>query len=195
MRWILFFCFFKVLCTLWFSSYAIMKTCWNLEPTERPTFSKIAHMVQKLIGDQPEQEPVSVQCSVRPSDHLMWANHSRSTPTLRDDPFPTFIGFILKLTSYMHVFVIVCSESTRICNRRTLRLKCVRSPSAATAHVTSLVTTSKRSRPWWTPTITSSVEKPKQSLQPASRRTVGSAPRFYPPPLDRQQSSLLYFVS
>lgn len=65
-----FFFFFKVLCTLWFSSYAIMKMCWNLEPTERPTFSKIAHMVQKLIGDQPEQEPVSLG-PVRPSDHLI----------------------------------------------------------------------------------------------------------------------------
>lgn len=36
-----------------------MKMCWDLEPTERPTFSKIAQMVQKLIGDQPEQEQVS----------------------------------------------------------------------------------------------------------------------------------------
>lgn len=41
--------------------YAIMKMCWNLEPTERPTFSKIAQMVQKLIGDEPEQEQLIYQ--------------------------------------------------------------------------------------------------------------------------------------
>uniref|UniRef100_A0A8C9YLL5 receptor protein-tyrosine kinase n=1 Tax=Sander lucioperca TaxID=283035 RepID=A0A8C9YLL5_SANLU len=36
--------------------YMIMKMCWNLEPTERPTFSKIAQMIERLLGDQPEQE-------------------------------------------------------------------------------------------------------------------------------------------
>lgn len=41
-------------------SYMIMKMCWNLEPTERPTFSKIAQMIERLLGDQPEQELVSV---------------------------------------------------------------------------------------------------------------------------------------
>lgn len=42
-----------------FFSYVIMKTCWNLEPTERPTFNKIAQMIEKLLGDQPKQEQVS----------------------------------------------------------------------------------------------------------------------------------------
>ena len=46
------------LCLLCFS-YAIMKMCWHLEPTERPTFSKISQMIERLLGDQPEQEQVS----------------------------------------------------------------------------------------------------------------------------------------
>ncbi|XP_067373776.1 macrophage colony-stimulating factor 1 receptor isoform X2 [Channa argus] len=36
--------------------YTIMKMCWNLEPTERPTFSKISQMIKRLLGDQPEQQ-------------------------------------------------------------------------------------------------------------------------------------------
>uniref|UniRef100_A0AAQ4RN22 receptor protein-tyrosine kinase n=1 Tax=Gasterosteus aculeatus aculeatus TaxID=481459 RepID=A0AAQ4RN22_GASAC len=39
--------------------YTIMKICWNLEPTERPTFSKISQMIERLLGEQPEQEQVS----------------------------------------------------------------------------------------------------------------------------------------
>ncbi|KAG9346715.1 hypothetical protein JZ751_007029 [Albula glossodonta] len=35
--------------------YSIMKMCWNLEPTERPTFSKISQLIQRLLGDQPDQ--------------------------------------------------------------------------------------------------------------------------------------------
>ncbi|KAJ8405469.1 hypothetical protein AAFF_G00319420 [Aldrovandia affinis] len=35
--------------------YSIMKMCWNLEPTERPTFSKISQLIQRLMGDQPDQ--------------------------------------------------------------------------------------------------------------------------------------------
>uniref|UniRef100_A0A3B4AX69 receptor protein-tyrosine kinase n=1 Tax=Periophthalmus magnuspinnatus TaxID=409849 RepID=A0A3B4AX69_9GOBI len=30
--------------------YMIMKMCWNLEPTERPTFTKISSMVERLLG-------------------------------------------------------------------------------------------------------------------------------------------------
>lgn len=37
----------------------IMKMCWNLEPTERPTFSKISQMINRLLGGQDEQEKVS----------------------------------------------------------------------------------------------------------------------------------------
>lgn len=40
-------------------SYMIMKMCWNLEPTERPTFNKITQMIERLLGDQFEQEQVS----------------------------------------------------------------------------------------------------------------------------------------
>uniref|UniRef100_A0A665U136 receptor protein-tyrosine kinase n=1 Tax=Echeneis naucrates TaxID=173247 RepID=A0A665U136_ECHNA len=39
--------------------YMIMKMCWNLQPTERPTFSKISQMIERLLGDQPEQEQVA----------------------------------------------------------------------------------------------------------------------------------------
>ncbi|KAG7275743.1 hypothetical protein CRUP_009846 [Coryphaenoides rupestris] len=36
--------------------YAIMKMCWTLEPTERPTISKITQMIQRLLGDPGEPE-------------------------------------------------------------------------------------------------------------------------------------------
>ncbi|MEQ2161916.1 Macrophage colony-stimulating factor 1 receptor 1 [Goodea atripinnis] len=41
--------------------YAIMKMCWNLEPTQRPTFSKIGQMIEKLLGGHFEQEQVIYQ--------------------------------------------------------------------------------------------------------------------------------------
>ncbi|KAK2849203.1 hypothetical protein Q5P01_009037 [Channa striata] len=41
--------------------YTIMKMCWNLEPTERPTFSKISQMIERLLGEQPEQEQLIYQ--------------------------------------------------------------------------------------------------------------------------------------
>lgn len=41
--------------------YTIMKMCWNLEPTERPTFSKITQMIERLLGYQPEQEQLIYQ--------------------------------------------------------------------------------------------------------------------------------------
>uniref|UniRef100_A0A3Q1JB40 receptor protein-tyrosine kinase n=1 Tax=Anabas testudineus TaxID=64144 RepID=A0A3Q1JB40_ANATE len=41
--------------------YTIMKMCWNLEPTERPTFSKISQMILRLLGVQHEQEQLMYQ--------------------------------------------------------------------------------------------------------------------------------------
>nr|XP_020478244.1 macrophage colony-stimulating factor 1 receptor 1-like [Monopterus albus]XP_020478245.1 macrophage colony-stimulating factor 1 receptor 1-like [Monopterus albus] len=41
--------------------YMIMKMCWNLEPTQRPTFSKISQMIERLLGDQPEQQQLIYQ--------------------------------------------------------------------------------------------------------------------------------------
>ncbi|KAG9339829.1 hypothetical protein JZ751_022507 [Albula glossodonta] len=35
--------------------YAIMKTCWNLEPTDRPAFSKIVQTMEELFQDSSEQ--------------------------------------------------------------------------------------------------------------------------------------------
>lgn len=115
-----------------------MKMCWNLEPTERPNFSKIAEMVQKFIGEQPEQESVSA-CQVLPDLCVSEAPQPLELTVM--------LGFIRKRTIYMHLFSFVCSKSTRICNRKTPRLKCTRSLNAATAHVTRLVTMRKRSRP------------------------------------------------
>lgn len=43
----------------------IMKMCWNLEPTERPTFNKISQMIERILGDQDEQEKVSY-CEIIP---------------------------------------------------------------------------------------------------------------------------------
>uniref|UniRef100_A0A8C5DMS9 receptor protein-tyrosine kinase n=1 Tax=Gouania willdenowi TaxID=441366 RepID=A0A8C5DMS9_GOUWI len=41
--------------------YMIMKMCWNLEPTMRPTFSAICEMIERLIGEQPEEKPLIYQ--------------------------------------------------------------------------------------------------------------------------------------
>lgn len=41
--------------------YNIMKMCWNLEPTERPTFSKISQMIERLCGGQTDPEQVIYQ--------------------------------------------------------------------------------------------------------------------------------------
>ncbi|XP_077465236.1 macrophage colony-stimulating factor 1 receptor [Stigmatopora argus] len=41
--------------------YHIMKTCWNLEPTQRPTFSKITQLIQRQLGQQEEQEQLIYQ--------------------------------------------------------------------------------------------------------------------------------------
>ncbi|XP_062392795.1 macrophage colony-stimulating factor 1 receptor 1 [Sardina pilchardus] len=35
--------------------YTIMKMCWNLEPTQRPTFSTIGERIERLFSDQPHQ--------------------------------------------------------------------------------------------------------------------------------------------
>uniref|UniRef100_A0A8C7PA18 receptor protein-tyrosine kinase n=1 Tax=Oncorhynchus mykiss TaxID=8022 RepID=A0A8C7PA18_ONCMY len=35
--------------------YTIMKMCWNLEPTERLTFSKISQLIERLLGEEPER--------------------------------------------------------------------------------------------------------------------------------------------
>ncbi|KAM3866531.1 macrophage colony-stimulating factor 1 receptor [Diretmus argenteus] len=41
--------------------YMIMKMCWNLQPTERPTFSKISQLIERLLGDHPDQEQLMYQ--------------------------------------------------------------------------------------------------------------------------------------
>ncbi|XP_053498105.1 macrophage colony-stimulating factor 1 receptor isoform X1 [Ictalurus furcatus] len=35
--------------------YTIMKTCWDLEPTQRPTFNKIAQLIERLLGETLDQ--------------------------------------------------------------------------------------------------------------------------------------------
>lgn len=58
-------------CSLFCFSYTIMKICWNLEPTERPTFNKITQLIERLLGDQTEREQVS-QCETRSMGQSMW---------------------------------------------------------------------------------------------------------------------------
>ncbi|CAL8263962.1 unnamed protein product [Lota lota] len=41
--------------------YAIMKMCWNLEPTERPTFSKITQIIKGFLGDPQEPDQAAYQ--------------------------------------------------------------------------------------------------------------------------------------
>uniref|UniRef100_A0A8C7LSK6 receptor protein-tyrosine kinase n=1 Tax=Oncorhynchus kisutch TaxID=8019 RepID=A0A8C7LSK6_ONCKI len=41
--------------------YTIMKMCWNMEPTVRPTFSTIGQLIQSLLPDQPDQTYRNVQ--------------------------------------------------------------------------------------------------------------------------------------
>uniref|UniRef100_A0A8C5D205 receptor protein-tyrosine kinase n=1 Tax=Gadus morhua TaxID=8049 RepID=A0A8C5D205_GADMO len=38
--------------------YSIMKMCWNLEPTERPTFGQITQILQRFLGDPQEPDQV-----------------------------------------------------------------------------------------------------------------------------------------
>ncbi|KAL4631354.1 macrophage colony-stimulating factor 1 receptor isoform X1 [Arapaima gigas] len=41
--------------------YTIMKMCWNLEPTERPTFGKISQLIERLLGEQSDQPYQNMQ--------------------------------------------------------------------------------------------------------------------------------------
>uniref|UniRef100_A0A8C7WGA0 receptor protein-tyrosine kinase n=1 Tax=Oncorhynchus mykiss TaxID=8022 RepID=A0A8C7WGA0_ONCMY len=41
--------------------YTIMKMCWNMEPTVRPTFSTIGQLIQSLLPDQPDQDKTPQQ--------------------------------------------------------------------------------------------------------------------------------------
>uniref|UniRef100_A0A8C9S1U1 receptor protein-tyrosine kinase n=1 Tax=Scleropages formosus TaxID=113540 RepID=A0A8C9S1U1_SCLFO len=43
--------------------YTIMKICWNLDPTKRPTFSKISQLIERLLGEQPEQDRGPTHCT------------------------------------------------------------------------------------------------------------------------------------
>ncbi|XP_051506477.1 macrophage colony-stimulating factor 1 receptor-like isoform X2 [Myxocyprinus asiaticus] len=36
--------------------YTIMKMCWNLEPADRPTFSKIIQLIERMLGDAPDEQ-------------------------------------------------------------------------------------------------------------------------------------------
>ncbi|XP_058852063.1 macrophage colony-stimulating factor 1 receptor 1 isoform X3 [Acipenser ruthenus] len=43
--------------------YTIMKMCWNLEPTKRPTFNKIGQLIERLLGDETKQDYENIQCA------------------------------------------------------------------------------------------------------------------------------------
>ncbi|KAF3838255.1 hypothetical protein F7725_010023 [Dissostichus mawsoni] len=40
---------------------AAKNMCWNVEPTDRPTFSKISQMIERLLGEQSEREQLIYQ--------------------------------------------------------------------------------------------------------------------------------------
>lgn len=41
--------------------YTIMKMCWNLEPSERPNFNQISRLIERLLGETPEQQQTQYQ--------------------------------------------------------------------------------------------------------------------------------------
>ncbi|XP_026135817.1 macrophage colony-stimulating factor 1 receptor [Carassius auratus] len=41
--------------------YTIMKMCWNLDAAERPTFSKISQLIERMLGDTQEQQETQYQ--------------------------------------------------------------------------------------------------------------------------------------
>uniref|UniRef100_A0A9J7X5N2 receptor protein-tyrosine kinase n=1 Tax=Cyprinus carpio carpio TaxID=630221 RepID=A0A9J7X5N2_CYPCA len=41
--------------------YSIMKMCWNLDPAERPTFSKISQLIERMLGDTEDQQETQYQ--------------------------------------------------------------------------------------------------------------------------------------
>ncbi|KAL2095213.1 hypothetical protein ACEWY4_009932 [Coilia grayii] len=48
--------------------YTIMKMCWSLEPTQRPTFSEIGKRVERLLPDQPHQQYRNLQEALEESE-------------------------------------------------------------------------------------------------------------------------------
>uniref|UniRef100_A0A8C1ZR72 receptor protein-tyrosine kinase n=1 Tax=Cyprinus carpio TaxID=7962 RepID=A0A8C1ZR72_CYPCA len=41
--------------------YTIMKMCWNLDAAERPTFSKISQLIERMLGDTEDQQETQYQ--------------------------------------------------------------------------------------------------------------------------------------
>ncbi|KAK7137583.1 hypothetical protein R3I94_013286 [Phoxinus phoxinus] len=48
--------------------YTIMKMCWNLEASERPTFSKIGQLIERMLGDTPDAQETEYQ-NVQSEEH------------------------------------------------------------------------------------------------------------------------------
>ncbi|XP_054648475.1 macrophage colony-stimulating factor 1 receptor 1-like isoform X2 [Dunckerocampus dactyliophorus] len=64
--------------------YTVMKMCWHLEPTERPNFSKISHMIQQLLGEQTEQGQLIYQ---NVQQGQVTEGEECDEPKCCDDPF------------------------------------------------------------------------------------------------------------
>uniref|UniRef100_A0A672MY74 receptor protein-tyrosine kinase n=1 Tax=Sinocyclocheilus grahami TaxID=75366 RepID=A0A672MY74_SINGR len=52
--------------------YTIMEMCWNLEAAERPTFSKISQMIERMLGDtaDPQTQYQNVQSNAHGDEQL-----------------------------------------------------------------------------------------------------------------------------
>uniref|UniRef100_A0A672SU31 receptor protein-tyrosine kinase n=1 Tax=Sinocyclocheilus grahami TaxID=75366 RepID=A0A672SU31_SINGR len=50
--------------------YTIMKMCWNLEAAERPTFSKISQLIERMLGDTEDQQYKNVQSNAHDDQQL-----------------------------------------------------------------------------------------------------------------------------
>uniref|UniRef100_A0A8C1ZPR7 receptor protein-tyrosine kinase n=1 Tax=Cyprinus carpio TaxID=7962 RepID=A0A8C1ZPR7_CYPCA len=50
--------------------YTIMKMCWNLDAAERPTFSKISQLIERMLGDTEDQQYQNVQSDVHDDQQL-----------------------------------------------------------------------------------------------------------------------------
>uniref|UniRef100_A0A8C2JQW3 receptor protein-tyrosine kinase n=1 Tax=Cyprinus carpio TaxID=7962 RepID=A0A8C2JQW3_CYPCA len=50
--------------------YTIMKMCWNLDAAERPTFSKISQLIERMLGDTADPQYQNVQSNAQGDEQL-----------------------------------------------------------------------------------------------------------------------------
>lgn len=79
-----------------------MRMCWNLEPTERPTFSKISQMIEQQLGGQ--LEPGQVNCYTQFFMFLIPGQNCGGKITIKNQWF----SFARKLLLYPEHYKIIC---------------------------------------------------------------------------------------